>query len=90
MANQQPARLVHARHVFRKDADGNAVTKAFPRRVWDRLPKIQQWVDGQKVDHPKMGWVETPAEAGTPAPEPLKAPKQAKAVASKDGGIQFV
>jgi hypothetical protein len=87
--SKQQSRLVHAQHVFRRDANGQPATKAFPRRVWEKLPHIDQMVNGQWITHPRMGWVEVPAAAGQAPPEPLKAPEKKAAKADKSGTIVF-
>ena len=63
---------VRARHAFRLDANGKPKEKTFPKRVWDQLGSIHQWVDGQQIKHPKMGWVEIGFTSGQQPPAPLK------------------
>ena len=84
------ARTVKARHVFRKDSNGNPKTKVFSDRVWEMLPKIHQWVNGEKIEYPKMGWVQIAAGEGAPVPEPLKKNTERKAAPTAQApGVTF-
>ncbi len=83
-------RTIEAEHITRKDANGNPKRKVFSTRVWDKLPKIKVWIDGEKVEADKQGWVPVDSKKGAPAPEPLKggknAPKKKGAGTDESGG----
>lgn len=72
MKNKSGQGTVFARHTSRLGANGKPQEKEFPLAIWERLPKVHQWNNGEKVELDKGGWVEVGPETGASAPEPLK------------------